>query len=277
MVKYTHLIERCSSFLRTGVAWRLKEHGYSFSQAYWRLREGKGLLSSYDQESLKQWSCLITCVRRFTGPLKKLNPVDQRELNVKREELLIEMEAYRDRLEAGSNPQYLYDRTSPVVFEHVLSGITGNVRELDSVQQQEIWESLDVDMVKNEALLCMKEVEEYMKVYAQAEDKNGMPTPDEWIKNKFCGKFVKDKVWQIRTGHDERSSVNAGISQRLNFIWDIPTLTYHEHRNIYQKNQSVLDAYREWKEHHRDFDVDYTMVLEKANQVLNSLEIPTFD
>lgn len=277
MVKYTHLIERCSSFLRTGVAWRLKEHGYSFSQAYWRLREGKGLLSSYDQESMKQWSSLITCVRRFTGPLKKLTPADQRELNVKRDELLAKMEEYRDRLEAGSNPLYLYDRTSPVIFEHVLSGIIGNVRELDSVQQQEIWESLDVDMVKNEALLCMKEVEEYMKVYAQAEDKNGMLTPDEWIKNKFCGKFVKDKVWQIRTGHDERSSVNAGISQRLNFIWDIPTLTYHEHRNIYQKNQAVLDAYQEWKEHHRHLDVDYIVMLEKINCVLNSLEIPSFD
>ena len=277
MVKYTHLIERCSSFLRTGVAWRLKEHGYSFSEAYWRLREGKGLLSSYDQESLKQLSCLITCVRRFTGPLKKLTPVDQRELNVKRDELLIKMEAYRDRLEAGTNPHYLYNETSAVIFEHVLSGTVGNVRELDVFQQQEIWESLDVDMVKNEALLCMKEAEEYMKVYAQAENKDGMPMPDEWIKNRFCGKFVKDKVWQIRTGHDKRSSVNAGISQRLNFIWDIPTLTYHEHRNIYQKNQAVLDAYREWKEHHRDFDVDYTVVLEKANQVLNSLEIPTFD
>ena len=277
MVKYTHLIERCSSFLRTGVAWRLKEHGYSFSQAYWRLREGKGLLSSYDQESLKQLSCLITCVRRFTGPLKKLNPVDQRELNVKRDELLIKMEAYRDRLEAGVNPQYLYDGTSPIVIEHVLSGIIGNVRELDTEQQQEIWESLDVYKVKNEAAFCMKEAEEYMKEYVQAEDKTGMPTPDEWMKKRFCGKFVKDKVWQIRTGHDERSSVNAGISQRLNFIWDIPTLTDEVHRNIYMKNQAVLDAYREWKEHHRDFDVDYTVVLEKANQVLNSLEIPTID
>ena len=116
MVKYTHLIERCSSFLRTGVAWRLKQHGYSFSQAYWRLREGKGLLSLYDQESLKQLSCLITYIRRFTGPLKKLNPVDQRELNVKRDKLLIKMEAYRDRLEAGTNPQYLYDETSAIVI-----------------------------------------------------------------------------------------------------------------------------------------------------------------
>ena len=277
MVKYTHLIERCSSFLRTGVAWRLKQHGYSFSEAYWRLRDGKGLVSSYDQESLKQWSSLITCVRRFTGPLMKLNPADQRELNVKREELLEKMEAYRDRLEVGSNPQYLYDKTTPIIIEHVLSGIISNVRELDTVQQQEIWESLDVDMVKNEALLCMKEVEEYMKVYAQAEDKNGMPTPDEWMKNRFCGKFVKDKVWQIRTGHDIRSSVNAGISQRLNFIWDIPILTDKVHRNIYMKNQTVLDSYREWKEHHRHLDVDYIVMLEKVNSVLNSLEIPTFD
>ena len=236
-----------------------------------------GLVSSYDQESLKQWSSLITCVRRFTGPLMKLNPADQRELNVKREELLEKMEAYRDRLEVGSNPQYLYDKTTPIIIEHVLSGTVGNVRVLDVFQQQEIWESLDVDMVENEALLCMKEAEEYMKVYAQAENKDGMPMPDEWMKNRFCGKFVKDKVWQIRTGHDERSSVNAGIGQRLNFIWDIPTQTDQEHRNIYIKNQTILDSYREWKEHHRHLNVDYIVMLEKVNCVLNSLEIPSFD
>ena len=274
MVKYTHLIERCSSFLRTGVAWRLKEHGYSFSEAYWRLREGKGLVSAYDKESLKLWSSLITSVRRSTAPLKKLLPADQQELNNKREKLLMNMESYRDRLEAGTNPHYLHDRTSPVIFEHVLSIIIGNVRELDTVQQQDIWESLDVDMVKNEALLCMKEAEEYMKVYAHAEDKNGMPTPDEWMKKKFCGKFVKDKVWQIRTGHDERSSVDAGISQRLNFIWDIPNLTTQEHRNIYMKNQAVLDSYREWKEQHRNIDVEYAFFEAKVHYVLDSLEVP---
>ena len=277
MVKYTHLIERCSSFLRTGVAWRLKQHGYSFSEAYWRLRDGKGLLSSYDQESLKQWSCLITSVRRNTGALRTLSPADRGELNSKREEILLKMEAYRNLLEFGNKPKYLYDGISPTVVEHVLSGIIGNVRVLDTEQQQQIWESLDVDKVKNEAAFCMKEAEEYVKEYAQSEDKEGMPTPDEWMKNRFCGKFVKDKVWQIRTGHDERSSVNAGINERLNFIWDIPSLTCQEHRNTYQKNQAVLDAYREWKEHHRSLDVDYTVVQEKAYQVLNSLEIPTLD
>ncbi|MBR5612302.1 MAG: hypothetical protein IKW43_04065, partial [Bacteroidaceae bacterium] len=96
MVKYTHLIERCSSFLRTGVAWKLKEHGYTFSEAYWRLRDGKGLLSSYDQESLKQWSSLITNVRRNTGSLSVLTPNDQKELKNKRESILVKMEAYRD-------------------------------------------------------------------------------------------------------------------------------------------------------------------------------------
>ena len=69
MVKYTHLTERCSGFLRTGAAWKLKEHGYTFSAAYWRLREGKGLMSAYDQESLKRWSSLITAVRRGTAPV----------------------------------------------------------------------------------------------------------------------------------------------------------------------------------------------------------------
>lgn len=108
MVKYTHLIERCSGFLKTGVAWRLKEHGYTFSEAYWRLREGKGLLSSYDQESLKMWSNLITSVRRDTGALRMLSSNDQTKLKDKRNKLLEKMESYRDKLENGSIPLYIW-------------------------------------------------------------------------------------------------------------------------------------------------------------------------
>ena len=111
----------------------------------------------------------------------------------------------------------------------------------------------------------------------QAEDKNDMLTPDEWMKNKFCGKFVKDKVWQIRTGHDTRSSSNAKINQRLNFIWNIPPLTDQKHRNIYLKNQYILNTYKEWKDSPQSMDMDYDVILERVKNVLYSLEIPTFD
>ena len=274
MKKNTHLIERCSSFLRTGVAWRLKEHGYTFSEAYWRLRDGKGLVSAYDKESLKLWGSLITCVRRYTGPLRKLLPADQQELTNKREEILEKMEAYRDRLEAGSQPKYLYDNSCPVVMEYVLYRMTGDVRELDAAQQQELWERLDIENLKKDAQLCMKEIKEYTKLYDEAEAKDGLPTPEEWTKRRFERTFVKDKVWQIRTGHDSRSSVGAGIGQRLNFIWDIPTLTVHAHRATYQKNRTVLESYREWKEEHQSTGVDYVEIVAKVHSALDSLVVP---
>lgn len=276
MGKYTHLIERCSSFVRTGIAWRLKPHGYTFSEAYWRLREGKGLLSAYDQESLKLWSSLITGVRRSTAPLRKLLLADQQELNNKREELLEKLEAYRDRLEAGCQPQYLYDGISPVIIEYLLSGIVGDVRELNADKQQKIWESLDMDSIRKDAVLCMKEIEAYKNKLAAANNKEEMLAPEEWTRKMFGRTFVKDKVWQIRTGHDTRSSVGAGIGQKLNFIWDIPNLTDKVHRDVCQKNQSVLDGYKEWKEQCRHADVDYHVMIIKIHSVLDSIDIPTF-
>ena len=276
MVKYTHLIERCSGFLRIGIAWRLKPHGYTFTEAYWRLREGKGLISAYDQESFKMWSSLITAVRRHTAAAGKLKGEDQAALTVQRNELLQRMEAYRDRIEQGCAPQYLHDTSSPIVIEHLIATRVGDPRWYTPEQQLDIWQQLDLDGIVLEAEQCMKEVQAYTDKYF---DGQGEPDtdPQQWTERQFPVRFVKDKVWQIRTGHDDRSSVGAGINDRLNFIWDIPSLTCQEHRNTYQKNQAVLDAYREWKEHHRSLDVDYTVVQEKAYQVLNSLEIPTLD
>ena len=276
MVKYTHLIERCSSFLRTGVAWKLKEHGYTFSEAYWRLRDGKGLLSSYDQESLKQWSSLITSVRRNTGSLSVLTPDDQRELKNKRESILVKREAYRDRLEKGSKPQYLHDGFPPIVMEHVLYFTIGDVRRLDSAQQQEIWENLDVETLKKNAIFCMKEIDEYKKLYDDAENKDKIPTPEEWTKRRFERTFVKDKVWQIRTGHDIRSSVNAGINERLNFIWNIPSRTNENHRAIYHNNMIILDAYQNWKNDANTIKLSYEFKLSTIHKTLESIKIPEF-
>ena len=274
MVKYTHLIERCSSFLRTGIAWKLKEHGYTFTGAYWRLREGKGLMSAYDQESLKIWSSLITAVRRGTAPLVKLKPEDQAVLKAKKENLLQHMEAYRDWIEQGSIPQYLHDGTSPSVMEHLLVMRVGDPRWYTPEQQLEIWQQLDLDNIICEAKQCMQQIKAYADDYVAASDerKGMMQKPDEWTACHFGRRFIKDKVWQIRTGHDDRSSVGAGINDRLNFIWDIPSQTDVKHRDIYEANHKVLDDYRQWKEGEGPM-ATYDILLAKAHEVLASIRI----
>lgn len=278
MVKYTHLIERCSSFLRTGIAWKLKEHGYTFTGAYWRLREGKGLVSANDQESLKIWSSLITAVRRGTAPLVKLKPEDQAVLKAKKEDLLQRMEAYRDRLEQGSVPQYLHDTSSPLVVEHLLAMRVGDTRHYSPEQQLEIWQSLDMDSIIREAEKCMTGIREYADDYAAATDerKATMQAPDEWTDRQFGKRFVKDKVWQIRTGHDERSSVGAGINDRLNFIWEIRSMTDEGHRGAYEANRIQLAAYRKWKDDNGTTGVSYETALAKAQGVLDAIRIPDF-
>lgn len=279
MVKYTHLTERCSGFLRTGAAWKLKEHGYTFSAAYWRLREGKGLMSAYDQESLKRWSSLITAVRRGTAPVGKLKSEDQAALKAKKESLLQRMEEYRDWLEQGVRPQYLHDGTSPMVMEHLLAMRVGDPREATPTQQQEIWESLDIDSIIREAEQCLKDIKTYADNYAAASDerKGMMQKPEEWTAYHFGGRFVKDKVWQIRTGHDERSSVGAGINDRLNFIWNIPSRTDNNHRTVYEADLVQLESYRQWKEANSMAGVPYEMMLAKVQDVLDNIRIPDFE
>lgn len=278
MTKYTHLTERCSSFMRSGAAWRLKAHGYTFSEAYWRLREGKGLLCAYDRETLEQWSALITAVRRGTAALSPLRAEDKRALKAKRESLLERMETYRDYIEVGTQPQYLYDGTTPGIMEHVLVMRTGNgVREADPTGQQQVWQSLDTESLRRQAADIYQEVVKYREAYAAAPEnmKERMQPPQEREENLYGSRYTKDKVWQIRTGHDERSSVGAGINRRLYMIWDIPARTDDNVRSICRQNRAALDAYSLWKEENRCTPTPYDEQLKAAHDVLDRIEVPS--
>lgn len=280
MTKYTHLTERCSSFMRTGAAWRLKAHGYTFSEAYWRLREGKGLLCAYDRETLSLWSGLITAVRRGTAASAPLKAEDKRALKAKRESLLERMEAYRDHLETGTQPQYLYDGSTPGIMEHVLVMRTGNgVRYATTDEQQQVWQSLDVDSLRRQAADIHRQTMEYSKTYETAPKhmKERMMPPQEWEENHYGARYMKDKAWQIRTGHDERSSVGAGINRRLYMIWDIPAATNETVRSICRQNRAALDAYSQWKEEHRYAPTPYDEQLKAAHDVLDRIEVPSLD
>lgn len=280
MVKYTHLIERCSGFLKTGVAWKLKEHGYTFSEVYWRLREGKGLLSSYDQESLKMWSNLITSVRRDTGALKTLSSEDQTKLKEKRNKLLDKMESYRNKLENGSMPEYIYKDTHPSIIEHILINTIGDPKDMDVSQQLKIWKEIDIEKIKLEAKFCMKKYQEYIDEYESSsiEKRKTMLIPEEWISHNFKDTFLKDKIWQIRTGHDNRSSIKANINKKLYFIWDIPKVTNNMHREIYVKNKFMLESYKNLKNEAKTSNtkIEYENMVSTINYVLNSIEIPKF-
>ena len=66
--KYTHITERCSSILRDFASSRIEQQtGQPVSRAYWRLRDGLGLLTISDSETLGMWCDLITHVRKYTG------------------------------------------------------------------------------------------------------------------------------------------------------------------------------------------------------------------
>ena len=222
---------------------------------------------------------MITGVRRGTAPVGKLKSEDQAALKAKKESLLQRMEEYRDWLEQGARPQYLHDGTSPMVMEHLLAMRVGDPREATPAQQQEIWESLDINSIIREAEQCLKDIKTYADNYAAASDerKGMMQKPEEWTAYHFGRRFVKEKVWQIRTGHDERSSVGAGINDRLNFIWNIPSRTDNNHRTVYEADLVQLESYRQWKEANSMAGVPYEMMLAKVQDVLDNIRIPDFE
>ena len=109
MKKYTHITGRCSGFLRTGVSVRLKRHNYTMSEAYWRLREGKGIVSSYDQETLISLSKMITQFRRRMGYPVRIDMLDYLRFEEERDSILRNFELFRDIVGAGQNPEYMYE------------------------------------------------------------------------------------------------------------------------------------------------------------------------
>lgn len=281
MVKYTHITERCSGFLKTGVALRLKRHSYTFADAYWRLREGKGLISAGDQIALAIWRGLITDIRRQTGAPMKLSPVQDTSLKQLRKELLERMEAYRDRLECGMRPEYLYDDSHPLIVENVLAEMIykhGNPVEWTADEQTGIWETLDIQALKANVEEETCKWHAYIKGYERLTEaeKEKAPTPEEWVRNRYYGTLKKDKMWMIRAGHDQRSSIEAGINDRLLLIWDIPSISHTAHKDIYRSNRQAIDDYLEWKNKFGKpgMSVNSDQVFERVKKVLGSIQVP---
>ena len=215
MKKYTHITGRCSGFLRTGVSVRLKRHNYTMSEAYWRLREGKGIVSSYDQETLISLSKMITQFRRRMGYPVRIDMLDYLRFEEERDSILRNFELFRDIVGAGQNPEYMYENHYVVAVERVLKRRIGeNYLYLNSDEYIRFWNSLSLDDMQQELYkedsIYAKELEWYDSL--SDEEKKKMLPPGS------VDGFFRDKIWQIRTDLEHRSSKYADIGLRLNFI-----------------------------------------------------------
>lgn len=288
-IKYTHLIEKCPSVFRTMTKWRLQETcGYTLSETYWRLREGRGMLSYFDQETLELWSQLIAQFRRFTGSPLAIDREYYNSIRDTKSELLDKMEEYRTWLANGVQPDYLgggLPFVCEVVQEHFLNN-GKKYQEMNESEQLEYLKSIDYDVLLKRAdevqehfrqhcKRCEKRIEELREEERELTMRLGKKEISEGEHKKEIRKIEKavkmseypllvfydlersrsenftylelDKVWQIRTDIDHRSSKDARISATLNLIWNVASKSTEEHRKIIEENMKVVSEFRAWK------------------------------
>lgn len=270
MVKYTHIIEPCNSLLRTGVSWRLKTHGYTMSAAYWRLREGKGLVSLYDQETFRLCSNLITAIRRFMGspiPMTKTQYLNFKEL---KEQKLSELESYRTIIEAGIRPYKFSDGIEQTPIERVITGYIGNeFFDLSPEEEMLVWKKIDSDF-DNFLKKLSTEQEKYLKEW---EAYNNLPLEKQKTTLKpGSGEdlLLYNKVWQIRTDFEKRSSKGAKINETLLYIWEIPSQTDESHRSLLEEIQQIVDDWKIYKKDIKDLKMKKRFV--EHDTIIKSFE-----
>ena len=240
-MKYTHLTGKCSKFLKMGAAVRLKRHNYTLSAAYWRLREGKGLISAYDQKTLDLSFKLITQIRRYLGSPVPLSDEYYNSLFTRKKTVIDALEKYRTKLEFGAKPEYLNDKHYTVAVNRVLFRVVGNRQyKMTMDEMVSFWETLRQKELFQEVKVAHKRFKEELKEYDMLTDeqKEKVRTPG------LMDVFACDGIWQIRTDFDNRSSIGAKINERLEYIWDIPTLTDDKHQSFFMQS---LQLVAEWK------------------------------
>ena len=101
------------------------------------------------------------------------------------------------------------------------------------------WQSLSLDDLQDELDKENSIFEKQLEWYNSLSDEDKKKTMPPGSSDGF----YLDKLWQIRTDLEHRSSKYADIGLRLNFIWDIPSQTNEEHRNIINNNMNVIDRW----------------------------------
>lgn len=268
--KYTHITAKCSPVIRAYSAMRLLDVcGMTLSEAYWRQDSGLGLLCLYDNESLNEWSDIITTARRTTGspfpmPMRtKFKDNLRASLEEERNEVYESMERYRDWLSEGSRPLRLKDLCKsqgselvlPYAMREVLlqMGIAdpdhkpvdeirrfirlvdiGKVLELADEWGENITDYYEAEYTRwaNGSKGMEPKILDFVIEWAAA---TGKPSLD------YCG------LYQIRADMEHRKSSTSKMYQYLNWLHDVPRLTDESHRAIYAQNRQVLSELAAWK------------------------------
>lgn len=222
------------------------------SAAYWRLREGKGLVSLYDQETFRLCSNLITTIRRFMGspiPLPKAQYMKFKEL---KEQKLSELESYRTIIASGIQPYKFSDGIEQTPIERVITGYIGkDLIDLSPEEEMDVWIKIDSDFDNFLKQLSIEQ-EKYLKEW---EAYNNLPLEKQKTTLKpGSGEdlLICNKVWQIRTDFENRSSKGAKINETLLYIWDIPSQTDDSHRSILEEIQQIVDHWKIYKKDIKD-------------------------
>ena len=222
------------------------------SAAYWRLREGKGLVSLYDQETFRLCSNLITTIRRFIGspiPLPKAQYMKFKEL---KEQKLSELESYRTIIASGIQPYKFSDGIEQTPIERVITGYIGkDLIDLSPEEEMDVWIKIDSDFdnflkqLSIEQEKYIKEWEAYNNLQLEKQKTTLKPGSGEDL-------LICNKVWQIRTDFENRSSKGAKINETLLYIWDIPSQTDDEHRSILEEIQQIYDLGQRTDQEHEN-------------------------
>lgn len=256
--KYTHRIEKSSQLLKALTYVTLERYtGDTLSRAYWRIKEGKGLLRYDDKKFLDAWSSLITKVRRFCSSPLPLSTDQFESIKEERDYALEQMEAWRDWISLGCYPIYLYEYAnydginefshSIISLQFAINALYPDIVNADIEDQKQFWREIDMDHLvcegrkvyeKLKPLFEKADLEKDFDFFAEAFELYGYKT------------LPYDKVWQIRTDMDHRSSKDAGINSTLNWMVYLPTKLdqddSYEWRAL-EYCESIMNDLIEWK------------------------------
>jgi len=245
--KYTHRIEKCCQLLKALCYVTLEKYtGDTLSCAYWRLREGKGLLTYEDKSMLDIWSKQITKVRRYCSSPKGLPLKEYEILKKKRNDLLEKMEKYRDWLAVGSKPIYLTDQThhddSNITLDITVTHLYPDIVCADIETQKEFWRSRPFDKI------LIEDEKIYKKLNPVFKSSQTLADAIDIIYEKTNYNFLPyNKVWQIRTDMERRSSKDAFINSTMNWMRMILHRCKHGHTQIILENERIINDFVEWK------------------------------
>ena len=256
--KYTHITARVYKTAKEISICQLKKYcGCTLSDAYWRMEEGKGLVSLYDQESFETWSELMNGVLHIK-PLSRLMPIEYDDFCAFRSNIWDRMEAYRRWLDRGSDPLYIRHIAMSIGIEdiflyHAAERLFNFERGAEN--DDEMKEKLIVDSIR---------LSDAFERRRQEQIDNGEKPDNLYV--RYTG------VYQIRADYSHKVSDSEEIRHRLDGIWSVPNKTSKEHREIYRRNASVIAEFNKYKKLPKVI-ADYNFYMD----FLKLIQIPEFE